>query len=326
MRRVNNPQLPTIKQGYPGNKVVQGRFMNEYEGPRKTSAREVIRWMFTNKEHRALLRAHGNEQLRVHPLKRLPPKSKDSITWLGHASFLVTISGERFLIDPHLTSFFPIKRYAQAPITPEGLGTIDYTLISHGHRDHLDKKTIKRLRTKKILVPLGAKKLVERWNKQAVVEAAGWWQQYTTSEHVKAYFLPAYHWHARGFFDKNKMLWGSLIIQANGKSVYYAADTGYSDHFKDISKQFGKIDACIMPTTLYKPDDIMAADHMPIKDSIKAFDILKGELFIPMHYATLKIGGAGVGSTKYETERLFNQRKRKTGALRFMDVGETTYF
>ena len=324
--QVKNKLLPTIKKGYKGNKLLNGRFINDYEGPKNISLPHFIAWALFDKEHRKAEDNHPRRKTKTKPLKKLPPKEKDSITWLGHAGFLITLGGKRIIIDPALTSLFPVPRKAKAPITPEGLGEVDYTLISHGHRDHLDGATLRRLRTKRILVPLGVKRIVERYNKTATTEAAGWWQRYATEEDIEIYLLPAYHWHARLVGDKDKALWGSFLIRSGKKNVFFCGDTGHTEHFKDIHEHFKRMDACIMPTTYYKPDHIMAAEHMPIEDSVKAFDTLRGDIFIPMHYGTFGLNNAGVGPTMEETKKHFKERKRKKGELRFLDIGETTYF
>lgn len=325
-KRIKNKLLPTIKKGYKGNKIQDGRFLNDYKGPQHLTFFNFMKWMLFDNEHKQAKRTYKKKKVKVRAIKKLPSRKKDSITWLGHASFLVTLEGKRILLDPLLKRMFPIPRYVNIPITPEQLGPIEYTCISHGHRDHFDGPTIKKLQTRKLFVPLGAKKLAERYNKKAIVEAAGWWQQLTTDKDIKIYFLPAYHWHARLIGDKDKMLWGSYIIQSKEKTVFFCGDTGYTEHFKDIHEHFPTTDVCIMPTTFYKPDDIMAADHMPIKDSVKAFDILKGRLFVPMHYGTIGLGDAGVEPTMRETRESFRKRKRKQGTLIFPDIGETTYF
>ena len=55
------------------------------------------------------------------------------ITWLGHATFVLTSpGGKRILIDPYLTS---------NPSCPKGqkeTEELDLILITHGHHDHLE--------------------------------------------------------------------------------------------------------------------------------------------------------------------------------------------
>jgi L-ascorbate metabolism protein UlaG (beta-lactamase superfamily) len=318
---VKNESLPTIKKNYPGNRIILGRFVNEYKGSKMTTLKDIFQYfLFKRKERKK--KTGKEKKLASIALTKIP--EKDSITWLGHAGFLITLGGKKIALDPHLTSMFPIKRAGKIPITPQGLGSIDYCCITHGHRDHLDKKTIQNMDIKEALIPLGGKKLFAKFNKNAHIQIAGWWQQYKTKD-VNIYFLPAKHWFARWLADTNEMLWGSFIIQYKKKTIYCSGDTGYTKHFGEIKKYFPNINYCIMPTTFYKPDRLAAAEHMPIKDSVQAFEDLKGKHFIPMHYGTFGLGQGNIHNTVNETEKYFKKRTRKQGQLHWLSIGEPYY-
>jgi L-ascorbate metabolism protein UlaG (beta-lactamase superfamily) len=56
-----------------------------------------------------------------------------SITWLGHATFIITLpSGQRVITDPWLGNPRCPDRFSK----PEMLGRVDVMLLSHGHDDH----------------------------------------------------------------------------------------------------------------------------------------------------------------------------------------------
>src|SRR5687768_16695556 len=55
------------------------------------------------------------------------------VTWLGHATFLMTASrGARVLFDPWLTT------NPSSPAAAKRPASVDLILISHGHSDHCD--------------------------------------------------------------------------------------------------------------------------------------------------------------------------------------------
>jgi L-ascorbate metabolism protein UlaG (beta-lactamase superfamily) len=57
-----------------------------------------------------------------------------SITWLGHASFLLGLpNGKRVVLDPWLTN----PKCPPAFAKPDALKPVDLILCSHGHSDHL---------------------------------------------------------------------------------------------------------------------------------------------------------------------------------------------
>jgi L-ascorbate metabolism protein UlaG (beta-lactamase superfamily) len=58
-------------------------------------------------------------------------------------------------------------------------------------------------------------------------------------EDIEIVFLPAYHWHSRYGFDKNRALWGSFLIRYKGKQIYFCGDSGYNTHFSKIREEYG---------------------------------------------------------------------------------------
>ena len=70
-----------------------------------------------------------------------------TITWVGHATFLIQIAGLNILTDPHFTeraspfSFAGPSRTTPVGLKIEDLPKIDLIVISHNHYDHLDKET-----------------------------------------------------------------------------------------------------------------------------------------------------------------------------------------
>ncbi|WP_201328553.1 MBL fold metallo-hydrolase [Thermotomaculum hydrothermale] len=115
---------------------------------------------------------------------------------------------------------------------------------------------------------------------------------------IKIVLLPAKHWSKRRLFDRNTSLWGSFLIQTDKTTIYYAGDTAYSYHFKDIGEIF-EIDYAFLPIGAYKPDYIMKHNHMNPEEAYKAFKDLNAKHFIPIHYGVFKLSDESV-SEPYE--------------------------
>ena len=140
----------------------------------------------------------------------------DHITWIGHASFLISLSGFTILTDPIFGDLtFLLQRLSEPGIPFAQLPHIDIVLLSHNHRDHMDSATLHALYKKTtchFYVPQGDKKWFDSRGMGDRVTECMWWQEFMHGP-LKLVFLPAHHWSQRGFFDRNKSLWGSWMIQ-----------------------------------------------------------------------------------------------------------------
>ena len=93
---------------------------------------------------------------------------KISITWLGHAAFLIKLGDQNILTDPYLSKTagpFGIgpNLYVPAAMKVTDLPKINTILISHNHYDHLDTRTLKKIKNKKnitVICPLKLSKIL----------------------------------------------------------------------------------------------------------------------------------------------------------------------
>lgn len=214
----------------------------------------------------------------------------DHITWIGHASFLISVSGLTILTDPIFGDLtFLLQRLSEPGIAFAELPPIDVVLLSHNHRDHMDSDTLKALYTQTrchFYVPFGDKKWFDTRGMGDRVTECMWWQELTHKQ-IKLTFLPAKHWSQRGLFDRNKSLWGSWMIE---DTIYFAGDTAYTDHFKEIAYYFPHIEVALLPIGPCEPRAWMRETHMDAADAGKAFLDLKARIFIPMHWGTYGFG------------------------------------
>ncbi len=217
-------------------------------------------------------------------------KKADHITWIGHASFLIAIDGYTILTDPVFGDItFLLQRFSAPGISLSDLPHIDVVLLSHNHRDHMDSATLKTLyarTTCHFYVPFGDKEWFDRHDMGERVTECMWWQEFTHKD-LSLTFLPARHWSQRGLFDRNRSLWGSWMIQ---QSIYFAGDTAYDDHFKEIAQMYPAIEVALLPIGPCEPRKWMKNTHMNAQDAGKAFLTLGARTFIPMHWGTYGFG------------------------------------
>ncbi|MDX5481312.1 MAG: MBL fold metallo-hydrolase [Hymenobacteraceae bacterium] len=292
IRHIKNERLETVKADYRGNKIINGRFLNgeEQYAPQFS---DVLRWQLSANPQRA---EKKNDSF-IPPVQvgcDFVTSDKDMVVWLGHASFLIRVNGVTFLTDPVFYDLPLVKRKPEMPCQPEQLRHIDFLLLSHAHRDHLDKRSIRTAFEAnpqlKALIPLETGKLLRNINPHLPYQEAGWFQKYDlVPDTVEVYFMPASHWHRRGMLDMNTVLWGSFVIKTPTLTLYFAGDSGFNSHFEEIESTFGPMDVCIMPIGAYKPSFLMRKSHMNPHEAVKAFNHLRGGTFIPMHYGTFDL-------------------------------------
>lgn len=222
------------------------------------------------------------------------------IVWVGHATFVIQISGLTIVTDPIFGEFSSLfKRLVQPGVVLEQLPKIDVVLISHNHRDHMDEKSLRSIVRKnpnvKIFVPEGDKAWFDRKGFDGVTECM-WWDGFEleskTGDPVEITFLPARHWSGRGLSDWNRSLWGSWMIESCDHSIYFAGDTAYGNHFKVIASHFPNIDTALMPIGPCEPDHDMrvVSLHSNAEEAGKGFLELKAQRLIPMHWGVYYLG------------------------------------
>ncbi len=311
---LKNPDLKTIRPDYPGNTMCDGQFVEPYMSDIANTPWPLIRWGFTRNPKKQI-KKQEQYALDVHSLTQWPSPERDYLLWLGHASFLLHLNGKTLLTDPCLTAPPTMKRKAAIPLE---IGSIvaDYLLISHGHYDHLDQRTLAQLQgnTLKALVPLKIGPLVHGANPAIHIQEAGWYQQFKT-DNITITLLPAKHWNRRTMFDFNQTLWGSFLIQTKTRTFYFAGDTGYAGHFKEIAALVGPIDYAILPIGAYDPSFIMQPSHLNPEEALQAFQDLGAKYLIPMHYGTFDLSDEPLGEPIKRLKQLIHERQLESSTV-----------
>src|SRR5579872_423435 len=260
-------------------------------------------------------------------IEKFQPITNDPvITWIGHATFLIQINGKTILTDPVFgNASFLFRRILPPGIPFHELPKIDYVLLSHNHRDHMDGPSLWALKKNNphliFLVPHGDKAWFDRRGLSGAHEF-GWWDEYVIPE-IRFVFLPAVHWSQRGLFDKNKSLWGSWMIErVAGGRIYFAGDTAYGIHFSTIAHHFEKIDTVLMPISPCEPDGWMRRTHVSAEQAVHAFADLKATNFIPMHWGTFPLGSDRFDEPIERLKRAWHERNMGDAQLHLAKVGQ----
>jgi len=168
----------------------------------------------------------------------------------------------------------------------EDLPRIDFVLISHDHYDHLDEPTVRRLARLydlRFIVPIGVKDWLADRGITNAVELD--WGESVTVKGLTVVCTPAQHGSGRTVADQGRRLWSSWAVLGSQR-FYFAGDTGYYHHFKEIGDALGPFDLAALPIGSYTPREIARPVHMSPEDALQAWTDLRAARFLGVHWGT----------------------------------------
>jgi len=193
------------------------------------------------------------------------------VTWYGHATIGLDISGYQLLVDPYFTDNPAASTTAQDV-------RADYILITHGHSDHVGDAASIAKRTGAMVI--------------SNFEIAGWIEkqgvQKTHGQHIGGG-----HEHPFGYLKLTLALHGSvlpdgsnggnpvgfLLTAKDGAKIYISGDTGLFGDMKLIGQE--GIDLAFIPIG---DNYTMGPD-----DAYKAVEMLSPKHVVPIHYNTWEL-------------------------------------
>jgi L-ascorbate metabolism protein UlaG (beta-lactamase superfamily) len=260
-----------------------------------------------------------------------PPAGTVSLTFVGHATAMITTSTTRILTDPLLeNSFYGVRRAKAAGIHENDLGDVDLVLVTHAHRDHLSRKSLARLPgAAPVVVPPNCERLVRRTGLIDVVELTP--GRTATRYDVEIVAVPVRHSGARGLGDLVRRGACGYVINAPGACIYVAGDTGYFSGFAEIGRRFHP-DVALLPISGYEPA-AFRDEHLSPLDAIYAFEDLGARILIPTSYGSFPLSYEPLDAPLAWLRELARERGLGTNEtagsgrwLAVLDHGETIHF
>jgi len=217
-----------------------------------------------------------------------PGSGQIAVTFVGHATVMLTTPLARVLTDPYLGDFFlGLRRAEAACLHSADAADVNLILISHAHRDRLDLASLRRLAGRAaVLVPPRCASLVDGLGFGRVVELAPG-QSFEYAD-VEVTAVAARHEGARGIFDSAWRGACGYIVRSAGANVYFAGGTAYFSGFEEIGRRL-RPDVALLPVAGYEPPALRAISMSPL-DAVQAFTDLGAKLLVPVGYGSFPLG------------------------------------
>lgn len=213
-----------------------------------------------------------------------------TISWLGHATFLINFHGTRILSDPvfgdsvgiHLPfgiSFGP-RRLVRCALTPAELPPLDLVVQSHAHLDHLDTRSWKQLRSRPAVVMAARNaRYVRRLGFTDVTELR--WGETVEVAGVRVTALEVAHWGERYPWSRDHG-YNAYLLERNGRTILFGGDTAYTESFRRAGGG-RKVDVAILPIGGYQP---YIHSHASPEQAWQMFREIGAGSLVPMHHGT----------------------------------------
>ncbi|MEO7768396.1 MAG: MBL fold metallo-hydrolase [Ferruginibacter sp.] len=252
----------------------------------------VIRKFFfeKNKNNKppAILPSKKTDLLNLDPAKNI-------LVWFGHSSYFMFVDGKTILVDPVFSGAaspvsFTTKSFPGSDVySTEDLPEIDYLFISHDHWDHLDYKTIVKLKTKvkQVITSLGTAAHLEHWgyDKNRIIEK-GWDEEIMLDKGFIVHTTTGRHFAGRAF-KRNRSAWSSFVLQTPSMKLFLGGDSGYDTHFAEIGNKYGPFDLAILECGQYNA--YWKYIHMMPEETVQAGIDLKAKIILPVHWAKFSL-------------------------------------
>lgn len=207
-----------------------------------------------------------------------------SVTWIGHASALVDLGGERVLIDP-----LGRRRCRE-------IGGYQAILVTHAHVDHLNRWTLSALdRSARLIVPKGASRVVADLGFSEVREIEPGDQLAVGG--LDLVCVPTRHDPGRWRKGDGAICCG-YVIHRDGVSVHHAGDVDMSDFavFEEIGRAH-RLDVTLLPIGgmlpvwyyRWRKAAVDRGIHIDPDTALEVAERLNARAMVPVHWGTVNL-------------------------------------
>ena len=221
------------------------------------------------------------------------------ITFYGHASLGIQVSGKTILVDPYISANLNASHININELKP------DYIFITHAHQDHvLDVEYIAQNNPNAVIVSnaeISSHYTAKGFKCHPMNHGGSWKFDFGTVKLVNAIHSSSF---ADGTYGGNP---AGFVIEGEHKNIYIAGDTALTMDMKLIPMRT-KLDLAILP--------LGSNFTMDVDDAIVASDFVECDKILGYHYDTF-------GYIKIDHEEAIHKFFNKGKDLMLLEIGQS---
>ena len=135
----------------------------------------------------------------------------------------------------------------------------------------------------------------------------------------------AQHFSGRTPVDQGRRLWASWVVLGS-KRFYFAGDSGYYRHFKEIGDAHWPFDLAALPIGSYTPPAIARPVHTSPEEALQAWLDLCAARFVAIHWGTFALGREPYDEPPRRLAAEIERRNLDPKAIWILKPGEITHW
>jgi len=238
-------------------------------------------------------------------------KRENAAVFIGHSTVLVRLDEQNFLTDPFYTKrLFILERHKPPGIPFPDLPPLNFILISHGHLDHMDLKTLNHFpRHIPVVLPDKLEGYLNHLGFSDVRPLS--WGDRTAIGTLDISALPVKHFPGRSLWETQSIP-QSYLVQGT-KAIYFGGDSGLTQEFRKIGMNYS-IDLAFLPIGHYRPASFRSV-HMSPEDALKAMEMLRAKRMVPIHWGAFRLSLEPVEEPAQKFLHLLEERRINPKAI-----------